>query len=119
MVSVPPEPGNVKLLDRVREAGARATSGDTLMKIKAAMRLKHHSLRTERTYIDWIERFIRCLCMRHPAKMAELEKGDLFLSFARHRCRHHSRFGGNLRFAALGAEHAAIRSPENGKHSPG
>jgi hypothetical protein len=56
--------------------------------------------------------------MRYPAKMAELEKGNLFLSFARHRCRHHSRFVGNLRVAVRGAEHAVIRSPDDGKRSP-
>jgi integron integrase len=50
MVSVPPEPGKVKLLDRVREA----------------IRFKHYSLRTERTYIDWIKRFIIYHSKRHP-----------------------------------------------------
>jgi len=53
MVSVPPEPGKVKLLDRVREA----------------MRFKHYSLRTERTYIDWIKRFIIYHGKRHPETM--------------------------------------------------
>jgi Phage integrase, N-terminal SAM-like domain len=38
-----------KLLDQVRDL----------------MRLKHYSLRTERTYCDWIERFIRFHKMRH------------------------------------------------------
>jgi hypothetical protein len=56
--------------------------------------------------------------MRHPAKMAELEKGALFLSFARHRGRQHSRFAGNLRVAVLGAEHGVIRSPDDSKRSP-
>ena len=53
MVSVPPEPGKVKLLDRVREA----------------MRFKHYSLRTEPTYIDWIKRFIIYHGKRHPETM--------------------------------------------------
>jgi len=56
--------------------------------------------------------------MRDPVKMAELEIGALFLSFGRHRCRHHSPFAGNLRVAVRGAEHAVIRSPEDGKRSP-
>jgi len=44
------------------------------------MRLKQYSLRTERTYCDWIARFIRFHELRHPAKMAELEKGrSLFI----------------------------------------
>jgi Phage integrase, N-terminal SAM-like domain len=42
-----------KLLDQVRDV----------------MRLKHYSLRTERTYCEWIERFIRFHRMRHPAEM--------------------------------------------------
>src|SRR5438445_5720674 len=53
-----------KLLDQVRDV----------------MRLKHYSLRTERTYCDWIARFIRFHELRHPAEMAELEKGrSLFI----------------------------------------
>jgi len=42
-----------KLLDRVRDA----------------LRVKHHSLRTERSYCDWIERFIRFHRLRHPSEM--------------------------------------------------
>jgi hypothetical protein len=64
MVFFPPEPGKVKLLDRVRET----------------MRFKHYSLRTERTYIDWIKRFIIYHGKGHPETMAELEKGrSLFI----------------------------------------
>ena len=33
------------------------------------MRLKHYSLRTERTYCDWIARFIRFHDLRHPREM--------------------------------------------------
>ena len=47
------------------------------------------------------------LSMRHPAKMAELEKGDLFLFFARHCCRQHSRFAGNFRVAVRAAQNTA------------
>ena len=46
-----------KLLDQVRDV----------------MRLKHYSLRTERTYCDWIERFIRFHGLRHPREMGEAE----------------------------------------------
>jgi integron integrase len=56
-----------KLLDRVRDV----------------IRLKHYSLRTERTYCDWIERFIRFHRMRHPAEMAELEMGEFLTALAR------------------------------------
>ena len=42
-----------KLLDRVRDA----------------IRVKHYSYRTEQTYMDWIERYIRFHGLRHPAEM--------------------------------------------------
>jgi integron integrase len=47
------------------------------------MRLKHYSLRTERTYCEWIERFIRFHRMRHPAEMAEAEMGEFLTDLAR------------------------------------
>lgn len=47
------EPKPKKLLDRVREA----------------IRLKNYSIRTEDTYVDWIERFIRFHKLRHPLEM--------------------------------------------------
>jgi hypothetical protein len=56
-----------KLLDRVR---------DTL-------RLKHYSLRTERSYCDWIERFIRFHRLRHPSEMAEPEVSAFLTHLAR------------------------------------
>ncbi len=42
-LQTPAEPGKEKLLDRVR----------------AVLRLKHYSLRTEHSYVDWIKRFLR------------------------------------------------------------
>ena len=47
------EPKPKKLLDRVRDA----------------IRLKNYSIRTENTYVDWIERFIRFHKLRHPLEM--------------------------------------------------
>jgi hypothetical protein len=37
------------------------------------MRLKHYSLRTERCYCDWVERFIRFHRTRRPRAMRERE----------------------------------------------
>jgi integron integrase len=51
--------------------------------VRDVMRLKHYSLRTERTYCDWIKRFIRFHGMRHPAEMAELEVGEFLTDLAR------------------------------------
>src|SRR5207253_368961 len=56
-----------KLLDQVRDV----------------MRLKHYSLRTERTYCDWIERFIRFHEMRHPRDMGEAEMSAFLTHLAR------------------------------------
>ena len=56
-----------KLLDQVRDV----------------MRLKHYSLRTERTYCDWIARFIRFHKMRHPAQMGEGEMSEFLTHLAR------------------------------------
>jgi site-specific recombinase XerD len=55
----PPEPpvSNPKLLDRVRWH----------------LRVKHYSIRTEQTYVDWIRRFILFHGKRHPSDMAEGE----------------------------------------------
>jgi integron integrase len=56
-----------KLLDQVRDV----------------MRRKHYSIRTERTYIDWIRRFILFHNKRHPAEMAEGEVTAFLTSLAR------------------------------------
>jgi hypothetical protein len=56
-----------RLLDRVRDV----------------MRLKHYSLRTGRTYCDWITRFIRFRRMRHPAEMSEPEMAESLTHLAR------------------------------------
>jgi hypothetical protein len=47
----------VKLLDQVR----------------AAIRLRHSSIRTEQTYVHWVTRFIRFPGMRHPRDMGARE----------------------------------------------
>src|SRR4029077_12762861 len=65
----PPEQSkpNLRLIDQVRNV----------------MRLKHYSLRTERTYWVWIQRFIRFHGMRHPNEMAEVEVGEFLTHLAR------------------------------------
>src|SRR5262245_40272876 len=58
-----PPTGKPKLLDHVR----------------AVLRVKHYSLRTEEAYVNWIRRFILFHGKRHPAQMGEPEI-DAFLS---------------------------------------
>ncbi len=43
------------------------------------LRLKHYSLRTERSYLGWIRRFIRFYAARHPREMGATEV-EAFLS---------------------------------------
>jgi len=44
-----------------------------LEQVRDLLRLKHYSLRTERCYCDWIERFIRFHGKRHPRDLGEQE----------------------------------------------
>jgi integron integrase len=52
-------------------------------RVRDVMRVKHYSLRTERSYSDWIERFIRFHRMRHPSEMAAAEVGEFLTHLAR------------------------------------
>ncbi len=51
--------------------------------VRDVMRLKRYSLRTERTYWEWIERYIRFHGKRHPAEMAEAEVTEFLTHLAR------------------------------------
>ena len=62
--SVVPDP-KLKLLDQIREV----------------MRLKHYSLRTERTYADWVRRYVHFHQMQRREEMLPAEpKIEAFLS---------------------------------------
>ncbi len=54
-----------------------------LERVRDVIRLKHYSLRTERTYCDWIERFIRFHRIRHPSEMGAAEVGEFLTHLAR------------------------------------
>src|SRR2546430_10636740 len=54
-----------------------------LERVRDVIRVKHYSLRTERTYCDWIERFIRFHRMRHPSEMSAMEVGEFLTHLAR------------------------------------
>jgi hypothetical protein len=58
-----PGPQAPRLLDRVR----------------AEIRTRHYSLRTEETYVDWIKKFILFHHKRHPVDMG-LREVETFLS---------------------------------------
>jgi len=50
-----------------------------LDRVRAEIRLRHYSIRTEETYVDWARRFILFHGKRHPAEMGAEEVRD-FLS---------------------------------------
>jgi integrase len=66
-VTVPAANDKPKLLDQVRNV----------------IRRKHFSLRIERTYCDWIRRFILYHQKRHPRDMAEAEITEFLTHLAR------------------------------------
>lgn len=63
-MSLPVEPPKPRLLDQVR----------------AKIRTKHYSIRTEQAYVDWIKRFILFHGKRHPETMGKAEI-ESFLSY--------------------------------------
>jgi len=67
----------------VPDAVAGKPKKKLLDQVRDVMRLKHYSLRTERTYCDWIARFIRFHRMRHPAEMSEAEVAEFLTHLAR------------------------------------
>lgn len=44
-----------------------------LEQVRAAIRLRHYSRRTERAYTGWVRRFVRFHGLRHPASMGGVE----------------------------------------------
>ena len=44
-----------------------------LEEVRRALRLRHYSIRTEQTYLDWIRQFILFHDKRHPKEMGEVE----------------------------------------------
>jgi Phage integrase, N-terminal SAM-like domain len=62
--------GKIGVMEPVLDAGAVAgkPKKKLLDETRDVMRLKHYSLRTERTYCDWITRFIRFHRMPSPGR---------------------------------------------------
>lgn len=59
---------------------ARMPKSKLLEKMRAEIRLRHYSLRTEQSYIHWVRRFILYHNKRHPAEMGKREI-TAFLSY--------------------------------------
>lgn len=52
---------------------SRQTGSKLIEKMRTRMRVRHYSLRTEKTYVRWVVRFIRFHGVRHPESMGETE----------------------------------------------
>ncbi|MEK7715158.1 MAG: phage integrase N-terminal SAM-like domain-containing protein, partial [candidate division NC10 bacterium] len=67
----------------VREVGrADAPKPRLLDRVRAAIRAKHYSLRTEKAYVHWIRRYIFFHGKRHPAEMGAPEVTQFLTSLA-------------------------------------
>ena len=67
----------------VTESPAADKPKKLLERVRDVIRVKHYSWRTERTYCDWIERFIRFHQMRHPSEMGAAEVSEFLTHLAR------------------------------------
>ena len=71
---------NPSLVEPVPAAGKEKKLLDQMRDV---IRLKHYSLRTEQSYCDWVERFIRFHRMRHPRDLREEEVSEFLTYLAR------------------------------------
>ncbi len=67
------------IAERTATPSQSAQQPKLLDRMVAAIRVKHYSLATERTYVHWIKRFIFFHGKRHPADMGAAEV-EAFLS---------------------------------------
>jgi integron integrase len=56
-----------------RHSGSAPKSPRLLDRVRAAIRLRHYSIRTEDAYLGWIRRYIHYHDIRHPDEMGSLE----------------------------------------------
>ena len=53
-----------------------------LEQVRARIRFKHYSIRTEQAYVDWIKRFIRHFGKRHPSALGADEVQEFLTHLA-------------------------------------
>ena len=63
--------GGAGWLSRLSECPLTQPKTKLLQSVRANMRLRHYSPRTEATYVDWIRRFVRYHGTVHPAELGE------------------------------------------------
>ena len=74
-------PGDARLLDRVR----------------AAIRARHYSRRTEESYVHWIKRFVLFSGRRHPRELGRMEVTAFLSDLAEARDRKSTRLNSSHR----------------------
>ncbi len=61
----------------------KAVKGKKLLdQVRDKIRLRHYSIRTEKTYIDWIKRYIYFHGKKHPKEMGVLEIEEFLMDLA-------------------------------------
>jgi hypothetical protein len=63
-------------------SGIPATPPRLLDQVRASLRARHYSVRTEKAYVAWIRRFILFHGKRHPEMMSEVEIGAYLSNLA-------------------------------------
>jgi integron integrase len=62
---------------------ASGNDADIINETKRLIRLKHYSMSTERTYLQWIERFLKYLMLTEKKKILDCDEGE-FKNFLSH-----------------------------------
>jgi integron integrase len=65
-----------------RSAESAAPKPKLLDQVRQAIRARHYSKRTEKTYVEWTKRFIFFHCRRHPLEMGEPEINQFLTGLA-------------------------------------
>src|SRR4029453_16182325 len=63
----------------VRLVAPSSMADKLIARLRAAIRVRHYSIRTERAYVDWVKRFVRFNELRHPAELG-IEHVSAFLT---------------------------------------
>jgi integron integrase len=67
-------------INKIEELEQKDNKPKLLDQLRDIIRLKHYSIRTEESYVQWVKRFIIYHNKKHPRNMGEREIGE-FLSF--------------------------------------
>src|SRR3989449_7931350 len=83
-------PGRSSFLGRLAGFGSRTARGGSrsqwtmrlLAQVRAVLRTKHYSPRTEEAYVGWVRRYVRFHGLRYPAQMGEGEAAAFLRNLA-------------------------------------